>query len=394
MLSFLVFFVSFSFVRAGFFDLTDVEDPLALLWNLPVHQKITQCIIDTNRYGTCMDKPRCLLTGGTPSGKCGPLFTCCSYDTDCVKTSDKKQGHFESRNLNTAVTNCKYTIRLRSKNVCQVRLDFEEFYLAPATLTRSSTESDVSIYKCVNDALKIDPDTYGVPVLCGNNTRQHLYIHFNTPTEPRSTVNLDINIANRLSVDYKDLQKPSWKIKFTQLECPMKRHKFDFSKYAEIEHINEDFSSLAPQGAIQYFTETHGEIRSFGLDTTAPLKSEEATSYPYSEHYSIAFKRPNNVCGIKFTATYFNVLRSDKDVCYHYLYIPEYFSETSLSSAGAGTVCSGTDQPFYSLVPGPFYVNFKSMDTSQYVAPTLENRGFILNYELQAANSCPLNNNF
>lgn len=90
-------------VYGGFFDLTDVDDPLALLWNiqrkylnqkvfflfnclnyLALKDKITQCYIDENTIGVCMDKGKCMASGGIPSKKkCGPFFTCCACKYIC-----------------------------------------------------------------------------------------------------------------------------------------------------------------------------------------------------------------------------------------------------------------------------------------------------------------------
>lgn len=69
-----------------------------------------------------------------------------------------------------------------------------------------------------------------------------VYIHINQSTDPNSAVNIDINLANRLN--NANLPTPSWKIKFTQLECPLKRHKFDLAKFGETENVNNDFNVL------------------------------------------------------------------------------------------------------------------------------------------------------
>ncbi|CAG9764306.1 unnamed protein product [Ceutorhynchus assimilis] len=336
-----------------------------------------------------MQKAKCILGGGTPIGSCGLIFVCCSFDTNCVKTTDKKQSYFKSGNLNSAVTGCQYRIKLRNKNVCQVRLDFEELTLAPAIQTTASTQTgSYYVFSCANDSLRINPNTFGVPVLCGNNTKQHLYIHVNQTSDPNSAVNIDINLADRLNEVNKYLPKPSWKIKFTQLECPLKQHKFDLSKFGEIKNINNDFNVLAPQGAIQYFTENIGEIRSIGYNTT----NAQLSSYPYLEHYTIAFRRPSDVCGIKFTPSYFNMANktvSNLATCIHYLYVPEYYSDGSKQLTGEKTsaVCFGKN-PFYSLAPGPFYINVKTMNST--VTATTNQQGFLIDYELQT--SCPYNN--
>lgn len=51
---------------------------------------------------------------------------------------------------------------------------------------------------------------------------------------------------------------------------------------------------LAPLGALQYFTDQSGYIKSFGFEG-----SNIKQSYTYDQKYAIAFKRDIHVCGIK-----------------------------------------------------------------------------------------------
>lgn len=136
--------------------------------------------------------------------------------------------------------------------------------LAPAILLAQTTANNVDeVFKCANDSLSITPNHYGVPILCGNNTRQHckslfykhyscsaiiflltVYVHVNQSSDALLGVTIDITLADRLNFNNQYLPQPKWKIKFTQLECPMKRHKFDLAQYSEVENINNDFYSL------------------------------------------------------------------------------------------------------------------------------------------------------
>lgn len=71
-----------------------------------------------------------------------------------------------------------------------------------------------------------------------------VYVHVNQSSDALVGVTIDITLADRLNSINQYLPQPKWKIKFTQLECPMKRHKFDLAQYAEVENINNDFYSL------------------------------------------------------------------------------------------------------------------------------------------------------
>lgn len=134
--------------------------------------------------------------------------------------------------------------------------------LAPPVQFKSTDPAGTSVqqFLCTDDFLSISPHYYGIPTLCGLNTKQHgqfvdrilpkfhhftpvsVYVHFNVSERPELTVTIDIHLKNR--VDHPDLVVPSWTIKFTQLECPLKRPKFDPALYGEIGHINSDFNLL------------------------------------------------------------------------------------------------------------------------------------------------------
>ncbi|KAL1501175.1 hypothetical protein ABEB36_006555 [Hypothenemus hampei] len=376
-----------SLAHAGFFDLTDVEDPFALFWNLPIHQKLTQCSIDgQNRHGVCLEKNKCLLSGGTPtSTRCNFFSTCCSYETNCVRTSDKKQGFFQSGNLNlhTRIPECTYTIKLRNRNVCQVRLDFEELTLSPAVM--HDPMSETRFYSCINDVLNIKPNYHKIPQLCGNNTRQHLYVHLDQNVNPVQAVTISINLAKRSNSAAEQLPHPRWKIKFTQLECPVKKqHKFDLI-------------SKSPPGALQYFTEPTGSFWSFGYDL-----SPNQFSYPYDEHYTIAFKRSLGSCGVKFTANYLNIANVDTSQCADYLFIPEYVPQDAttdlvVEGKSSGKVCYSdilnTPITFYSATPGPFYVNFKAKSYIPLSMAADDKLGFYIDYEILPTSRCPFIDN-
>uniref|UniRef100_A0AAR5P6J0 CUB domain-containing protein n=1 Tax=Dendroctonus ponderosae TaxID=77166 RepID=A0AAR5P6J0_DENPD len=381
----------FGLVTCGFFDFSEVDDPFAMLWNSHVGQKLRECSVDGNTKGTCMDKSACLQSGGKPIfSKCPFFKTCCSYSdkNNCVGESNAKQGHFESGKVATNLTDCRYTINLKNRNVCQVRLDFEELVLAP-TVKVDSTAGEQ--FMCTDDYLKISPSYYGIPILCGPNTNQHVYVHFNLTERPDQAVTIEIHLKNR--VDYPKLVVPSWKIKFTQLECPLKRPKFDPATYGEVGHINNDFNLLAPHGAIQYFPDSSGNLSSFGYTGT--------DNYVMPLYYAIAFRRPASTCGVKFSNVNIAAasgMDATVKVCYHYLFVPEATAITisarsnSLSLLGAsvaedyGDHFCGTisNSDILSAPPGPFYIHFKAtsvLTAVNNIYPS-DTTGFSMNYEI------------
>ncbi|KAF7264325.1 hypothetical protein GWI33_000311 [Rhynchophorus ferrugineus] len=380
MIKILLFCLGIGLSEAGFFDLTDVDDPLSLLWHTPLkHKQYSECKIDDTRQGVCTEDLKCRLSGGVPKGRCGIIFTCCSYENTCNKITDKKEGYFRSENINPTTTKCRYTIKLRNKNVCQIRLDFEKFILSPTSSIAIPNDETKKVYSCATDELRISPDYYGIPVLCGNNTQQHVYVHVNQSDDNVDAVLLDINLASRLAST--DLVTPLWHIKYTQLECPRKKHVFEIGKLVSDHELANDFGLLAPQGVLQYYTQTSGVIKSFAYEEG----STKLFSYPYSENYVIGFKRPHYICGIMFSVQYLNLYKNTDNTCLHLLYTPDLYQATSSSVGGDAVLglCTGTTTTkFYSFAPGPFLLYFKAIDAIANRLPT-GNQGFVLKYELQ-----------
>ncbi|KAJ8980138.1 hypothetical protein NQ317_014632, partial [Molorchus minor] len=250
---------------------------------------LTECQTETQsgiKHGVCTPHTNCLLAKGTPNGFCGLFATCCIIENTCGKSSSTKVTYFEGSDVQAGKTSCSYMVKFKNSNVCQIRLDFVKFNLAPATIAHSVSKNAPG-YKCMNDRLKIQPNYYNIPDLCGNNDKQHVYIHVNQSDGVTKGVHLEVSIADRTTNS--QLPSPSWKIKITQLECPGYKSGFNLPSDDYI----QDFPLLAPLGAIQYFTDKTGYIKSFGFDGSVPQQS-----YTYGQKYAIAFKRDIKTCGI------------------------------------------------------------------------------------------------
>ncbi|XP_019874066.1 uncharacterized protein LOC109602179 [Aethina tumida] len=348
----------------AFFDLTDVDDPLSLLWNnRPTFGKQrSECTTNTPvglKHGVCQNPSLCMLSGGKPNGICGVLSTCCTYESSCGKVTSQKVSYFQRSNVDQNSRECKYEVVLLNPNVCQVRLDFEHFNLAPA-IERGNAS------RCDSDRLLIYPNIYNIPELCGNNDNQHVYVHINQTTGTKKLVLDMITLSNK---------SPSWKIKITQLECP---------GILNTDDMASDFNLLAPLGAIQYHTNVNGELKSFGYDTNRNLNS-----YTSNENYAIAFKRTASVCGIKFRINYFNLPDDnsteikDKMCTSDYLFIP-YIQFLGTTHDVIAKLCSNKyekDETFVSQSPGPLTVYFKSSPNFVRANGTGPN-AFYITYEM------------
>ncbi|KAG5889933.1 hypothetical protein JTB14_028943 [Gonioctena quinquepunctata] len=384
-----VFFVQC--VAAGFFDFTEVDDPLAAIWqNEKLEKKLSECRVNTKsgvKYGSCVPYSSCMFSGGSANGFCGLLQTCCVYENTCGKTTDAKVAYFEATDLTNGVTSCDYIIKLRNPNICQIRLDFVKFNLAPATRTLPQYATN-RVYKCIDDRLKIIPNHFNIPDLCGNNDKQHVYVHVNQTDGVTKGVQLQMTLADR---NYNPtLFAPAWKIKITQLQCPGEDTRSQLIKSDYSKDVIEDFPLLAPLGSIQYFTEKTGYFKSFGFDGSVT----KHISYTYEQSYAIGFKREIGVCGIKFSPEYFSLpyenpagVYTDRN-CMHYLYVPELYFDNPLSQSSSlvAKVCLSEPEDFRSYAPGPLFVHFNSKITN-YTAGTDDKHGFNIKYEL--LNKCP-----
>ncbi|CAH0551971.1 unnamed protein product [Brassicogethes aeneus] len=326
-------------------------------------QENKQCKVKTNHgievTGTCLGEGDCQRSGGASHGKCGGLFQkCCVYDNTCGKITTAKVSYFDGNYLQTQdqTTSCTYTIFLNNPNICQVRLDFETFHLAPPETSASLGT------KCVTDTFNVEPSNYGIPTLCGTNDNQHVYVHLQ-PGDEKVTLNMKLS---RRTLD-NTLIGPHWRIKATQLQCSGDKKKDDSSQF--------DYPLLAPRGTIQYYTDTIGTIKSFGY----------GHSYTTGEHYSIAIKKDPGYCLAKFSFITVNMLQDEAGTgdkqCIDYLNVPDFFSKTLVDNAAK--VCTQDD--FYSLVPGPLSLTFSSASVAQANTENVEAEvyNFKLKYELQ-----------
>ncbi|CAG2100019.1 unnamed protein product [Medioppia subpectinata] len=93
---------------------------------------------------------------------------------------------------------CTMTLQIRDPDVCQVRLDFIDFDLDQPTLG-----------DCLGDKFRISSSGSGtgqIPVLCGRNTNQHVYVH--VPNGGSTTRTVIIIFDTNSIGDYR------WQIKY------------------------------------------------------------------------------------------------------------------------------------------------------------------------------------
>jgi len=212
------------------------------------------------QYGTCLSNSECSSSGGSVDGNCASGFgVCCTYlVSDCSSSITKNCTYIQNPSYPSSYTTsgaCAYNIAPISADICQLRLDLDNF-----DITETSTTG-----ACV--------DSFGVTTgssrtyydLCGTLSGQHIYLE-----TARQTTNqvLTFTIATTSTV-------ATWRIKVSQIEC-----------YS---------TSKAPTDCYQYFTGVSGTLTSFNYPTVVLELMK----------YTTCVRREAGYCGIQWSQTSF-----------------------------------------------------------------------------------------
>ncbi|XP_055912861.1 uncharacterized protein LOC129946631 [Eupeodes corollae] len=212
-------------------------------------------------HGICYHEFECNSFGGTAMGACASgVGVCCVFVKGCGDTTDQQVVYFESPNYPTPVTEaliCVLIVNLR-QNVRQLRLDFSMFELSRPTQG-----------ECLQDQFVVSGQNVNfiVPIICGINTGQHIYVDVDNAIENRVYV----------SVFAKGSSPRSFNIKITQLE--------------------RDF---APDDCLQFYTEPEGYIKSFNYDQFGTIVESGEATYLNNLNYAICIKRVKQMCTILY----------------------------------------------------------------------------------------------
>lgn len=324
----------------------------------------TECFTSAdNRAGICMSKKACASSGGISAGSCGVIGTCCIYQGSCRSVINANESYFVSPSYpNTQVDRldppiCIFTLQrdnlFQKWPVCQVRVDFDEFTLAPPFNGSCSGLTDSFV---ISGATNFN--TSGLPEsgICGDMSGQHMYFNVD-PDDVTKPLLLVINAANDRMFNRK------WSIRIRQIPCKS--------------------PSRAPAGCLQYFTASTGVIESFnyrgfsqqgnqqaipgvlpnpgpgnpgsvigpggggGGPNQQPSQLYPSPKYMSNMRYGICIAQQPMVCGIRWEASEFDFGGNRVDL-----------SGVGTSSPGSNfgcTVHSGGglgDQGDYILIPG------------------------------------------
>lgn len=249
--------------RAGIFDLVKFPND--------------GCAGQGYRNGTCYTSAECDEKGGTASGTCAQGYgVCCVFSIEC--------GHTSSENVTYIVggddfmdgqTSCKYKICKCSNDVCRVKLELDTHVIGqPVTGTawdiannaNTITEKNPNaLGDCVGDAFIVSNVNNQVPVICGENSGQHLFLDMND-----ECAELHFNL-----VDAQSMITRRWDIRVVQYVC--------------------GDTNAGPENCLQYHIATAGSFRSFNYPSNFPTTT---TTHLSNQDYGICFRRDADMCYI------------------------------------------------------------------------------------------------
>ncbi|XP_063826746.1 uncharacterized protein LOC135076197 isoform X1 [Ostrinia nubilalis] len=236
------------------------------------------CISSSGLEGTCLHEYECQSNGGSTMGTCADGYgTCCVTLFSCDGKSSEPVGWFTNPGFPTPSADrisCTFTLNKASDDITQIRLDFATFELLGPTA--GTCQQDQFVVSGQNT------NSY-VPILCGINTGQHVFIEVGDTDGP---IYLSVQTASPESRLYS--------IKVTQL--------------------GSADELTAPTGCLQYYTEPQGFLESFNFRDRSEIGIPRAPSYLNNLNYAMCIRRAAETCSVTYTnVDYMQIVNYDLD---------------------------------------------------------------------------------
>ncbi|GFQ98302.1 CUB domain-containing protein, partial [Trichonephila clavata] len=154
------------------------------------------CTGDTGDKGSCLTSRDCAERGGHSIGVCvNGLAQCCYFKFTCSGVTSRNETVFVNPSYpqgENGTDTCQVTVE-KQPNVCQLRLDFEEFSLAQPDILGLCTKDSFMVRTTVGERL---------PILCGENRGQHsppgCLQYYRSPSETVRSFNFGNPIDSRV----------------------------------------------------------------------------------------------------------------------------------------------------------------------------------------------------
>ncbi|XP_076272040.1 uncharacterized protein LOC143203671 [Rhynchophorus ferrugineus] len=279
--------------------------------------------------GVCVTRRECGYIDGIQSGSCvsNGIGRCCLVYRTCGQTSAYNNTYFVSDDFPNTFNDeisCTFTIEPCPGSTCQARIDFLNFVLAQPDGNGN----------CVDDAMVITGSGGNIPIICGQNSGQHIYLTF------VGNNSITVTISTSSSADI----ERSWNLKVTHIAC--------------------DCPTLAPPGCLQYYTDLSGTVRSFNYGTeingavvTTTTGTFAGTRQLANTNYGICIYMQPGYCSIQWSqssdSTSFTVT-GDTALIEASLGLP--------STPVIGDSCT-TD---FVVIPNPYYTTGTAVGTDRF----------------------------
>ncbi|XP_023710755.1 uncharacterized protein LOC111866229 [Cryptotermes secundus] len=218
------------------------------------------CAASSGDNGTCLTSAECSDRGGVASGPCANGYgVCCVFLATCGQSTKENCTYFVNQGYPgpyDGTGSCQLTINKAHPDICQFRLDFDQFNIAGPEPVDHMCNSDQFIVAGGNPA----------PAICGINNGNHMYIDAGVGNTNPVTLNF---VTSGPSFPR------NWKVKICQIPC--------------------NTIYRAEEGCLQYFTGVSGQIKSYNYDPGAGLQLSK-------QDYSVCIRMERNFCGIQYTA--------------------------------------------------------------------------------------------
>ncbi|XP_013775019.2 uncharacterized protein LOC106459893 [Limulus polyphemus] len=223
----------------------------------------TPCVGSNGLEGVCMSDTACSIRGGASIGSCASgSGVCCLDKMTCGNTTFRNETLFVNPSFpfygEDGTNTCQMTIK-NINNICQMRLDFLEFNIAQPDRNGRCTTDSFIVGSSIGERY---------PILCGENSGQHMYIDMGRSRSSNPIVLSVITNGNKMT--------RTWRIKISMIRC----------KSLE----------LAPTGCLQYYQKPSDVVRSFnwGLPTIGNVR------YLSNLRYTVCLRVEENFCSIKW----------------------------------------------------------------------------------------------
>ncbi|XP_013190549.1 uncharacterized protein LOC106134942 [Amyelois transitella] len=229
------------------------------------------CTSSSGLEGTCLPEYECQNASGRPMGTCADGYgTCCVLEFKCDDRTSAASGWFTNPSFPSPSTerlSCTLMIDKTSENVKQIRLDFMNFELLPPTDGTCQQDQFIVSGQNVNNV---------IPILCGVNTGQHIYIEVAETDGPINLSFQTVSADTRL-----------FSIKISQL--------------------TETDELAGPTGCFQYFTEPQGILESFNYRDKSDIGIARIPEYLNNLNYAMCINRATQTCSITYTNSNYNM---------------------------------------------------------------------------------------